>query len=1160
MKLKILHLSDLHFTANNISQDVVMSSLSKKIEKLCIEEAKPNMLVLTGDIAFSGKTEEYTKAKEFIDKIAQYCGIGVEGIFIIPGNHDVDRSKLEKASFNWYYKFTNEEELNDILTSQSIMSKIQEGTKAYFEFIKQYMTGKTTIGSYGQFVSSIPFGANGLKVNIIGLNSAIFCGYNGDDQKKLALGLSQVNSCSEKINIGKEVIISCIHHPFECFHSCEKPTLSTLERISDIILSGHVHDANNSAHRGSNSGETVFVTAGAGFERRTTQNGFNVIEIDSDTLNGTVEFYKYMPDEHLWIKNKDINHETDGVFNFQIKKGLNGSEKKEVKQEEINNDSQTYRFVLDGKFDELDRDKYKAIETHLKNIFKDVNGTIIKVEKSSIKIYFETSNEIPEHIQEELKKIDGLEILEINKADDEIHLKANRADKSVYHWKTSLKPKYSEKIGNAGATFIHSRAEDDLTLKDLYVSPNLKVISIGENAKEKVEKIVNAEKALTKQVGSPIKLVIYGAESSGKTTLVKWWYDKYYEQGYIPILLSGNEIKDIHVEKIKKVIQKEFANQYNEILEGNLDEFDPDRIIIIIDDFHKIRFTNSKYKANLISNLNKTFQNVFLTGNDLMQFETYNSKTGIARNILEDFHRYQIIEFGPTLRYELIKKWNGIGSDQLEPNELIRLNNETERHVESIIGKSFVPSYPIYLLTILQAKEASTAQKPEYSIHGFYYELLINEALNKAVRNKADISLYYNFITDYSYFLFTQKIRMRPLFIDDFIKFHNQYCVDYKIDISPKIILDTLVNSKLLRIDDDTVTITYKYVYYFFVARYLAINISNEHIKNKVKLLCQRVHRDEFASIVMFLTHLSKDQFVLNQLLENSKELFKEYQPLKLEDDVSFVNDMIKKLPEQVYQPIDIETIKQEELREEEELDEQEKEFDAMRDVLEYDIEEDITSLDVLSTMIKAIKTIEIVGQVTKKYWGELKAQQKYELAEETYLLGLRTLGFYFSLIGKDTEMLVEYLKHIYRKKHLDRNISKEDIDKASRNFLFGLCALSTFGIIKRVTNAIGYEKLAGTFQDILTNNNFNSVKLIDASIKLDHNKSFPWTELDNVKKDTDKNYLASIVLSNLVINYLHVFITSEEEKQKLCQKFGIRIEQQRMIDATSQVKRETPK
>lgn len=221
---------------------------------------------------------------------------------------------------------------------------------------------------------------------------------------------------------------------------------------------------------------------------------------------------------------------------------------------------------------------------------------------------------------------------------------------------------------------------------------------------------------------------------------------------------------------------------------------------------------------------------------------------------------------------------------------------------------------------------------------------------------------------------------------------------------------------------------------------------------------------------------------------------------------------------------------------------------------------EDIATLDSLSKMIKAIKTIEIIGQVTKKYWGELKATQKFDLAEETYMLGLRTLGFYYSLIETNTDLVVEYIKHIYRKKHLNKNFSKEEVDKASRNYLFGLCVMSSYGIIKKVTNAIGYEKLAGTLEDILVAHNYISVKLIDTSIKLDYNKNFPWTAIELLKHDTNNHFISYIVLKNLVINYLYVFYTSIEEKQKICALLGIKMDQQRMIDSTSSIKKESPK
>ena len=144
------------------------------------------------------------------------------------------------------------------------------------------------------------------------------------------------------------------------------------------------------------------------------------------------------------------------------------------------------------------------------------------------------------------------------------------------HWKTTLKPEYSKTLENPGATFTHSRAEADLTLKDLYVSPNLKIISLGENAKEKIDKIVNAENALQKNLGIPMKVILYGSDSSGKSTLIRWWYDKYYDQGYVPVYIDGNSIKDISVEKIKKHVEIEIKRQYNGIFQEKIEEFELD--------------------------------------------------------------------------------------------------------------------------------------------------------------------------------------------------------------------------------------------------------------------------------------------------------------------------------------------------------------------------------------------------------------------------------------------------------------------------------------------------------------------------------------------------------------------------------------------------------
>ncbi len=55
MKIKILHLSDLHIKNSSTPQDLVLTSLTKKIQELA--KAEPiKILIVTGDIAYSGKT------------------------------------------------------------------------------------------------------------------------------------------------------------------------------------------------------------------------------------------------------------------------------------------------------------------------------------------------------------------------------------------------------------------------------------------------------------------------------------------------------------------------------------------------------------------------------------------------------------------------------------------------------------------------------------------------------------------------------------------------------------------------------------------------------------------------------------------------------------------------------------------------------------------------------------------------------------------------------------------------------------------------------------------------------------------------------------------------------------------------------------------------
>ncbi len=116
---------------------------------------------------------------------------------------------------------------------------------------------------------------------------------------------------------------------------------------------------------------------------------------------------------------------------------------------------------------------------------------------------------------------------------------------------------------------------------------------------------------------------------------------------------------------------------------------------------------------------------------------------------------------------------------------------------------------------------------------------------------------------------------------------------------------------------------------------------------------------------------------------------------------------------------------------------------------------------------------------------------------------------------------------------------------------------MASYGIVKRISNAIGYSKLKLTFDELLVRMDAPSVELIDLSIKLDHYSSFPMDSVVKMKGKThEKNYLAWLIMRNLVLDYLYLFDTTAKTKQQLQELLQISIKSAIAIDNTSSLKR----
>jgi 3',5'-cyclic AMP phosphodiesterase CpdA len=74
--MKLIHISDLHLSSSNY-----IPEWGDKVLEF-VNSAKPDILAVTGDLTFEGRSYEYDIVKEYFDKL------NVDIMLVVPGNHD----------------------------------------------------------------------------------------------------------------------------------------------------------------------------------------------------------------------------------------------------------------------------------------------------------------------------------------------------------------------------------------------------------------------------------------------------------------------------------------------------------------------------------------------------------------------------------------------------------------------------------------------------------------------------------------------------------------------------------------------------------------------------------------------------------------------------------------------------------------------------------------------------------------------------------------------------------------------------------------------------------------------------------------------------------------------------------------------------------------
>lgn len=715
------------------------------------------------------------------------------------------------------------------------------------------------------------------------------------------------------------------------------------------------------------------------------------------------------------------------------------------------------------------------------------------------------------------------------------------SEKSKNNKIVQLNSVFSKSLELLSGQFLHKR-EENIMLDDVFVYPFLRTV----DEKTEKTKLVNFKKVL-KNKDEIFKATIIGDESSGKTTLVKKIFKSYHERGLLPVLINGSDIEKIGIDYIINVlIKKSIEKQYNKSILANFNSIDKSKFVVIIDDFHKCKL-KEKYRSDFAFQINENFDKIIYTSQSSLYFNSINQNTPF----FNEYINYSIVELSYELRYQLIVNWNLLGENELSGNELLRKNESYDKQVKDFLGKNFLPQFPFVILSALQSIDTGNSSEQGFS---FYYKYLIEEALKNGISNSDNLQFYNYFLADYCYFLFEEKIK--NLHKDSFESYYKKYSERMKITIPFNEVYNQLLGAKIIKENEEFVYISYNYIYYYYVAIYISNKIDEPKIKELITKLIERLYVEEFSGIIVFLSQLSSNSFILSKLEEFTNKYFNEFSPATLSDDILEIDNLIQSIPKLILEDKDIESRRKDEIKKRKEAEKREKKADEEYLSKEFDINEDLNSISILNRFIRAIKTFEIFGQVIKKNWGAFDGNQKQLYVTTTFNLSMRILSGYFSYIKKSEKDLVDYIYFVADKREIT---SKSEIEKLAKGMIFQMATMTSYGIIKRLSNSISHKQLKETFNDVVVENPSNSNKLIKLAITMDHFGVLPTDEINyllNKDKEFNKYFIPRILVRNFVHQYLHMYEVLHDERNKICNIVGITIEEQRLIQASSKQKK----
>lgn len=299
--LRWLHLSDFHTGKDGYGQSRLFQYVLEHVRSRIASDLTPDFVFITGDIANKGLPTQYQEFNEsFLLPLIDLLPPEVQNrVYLIPGNHDVDRNQTRAVQT--YDVLLRVPEFFDP-TEQGQFERRQSVFPRFQAFADNDMTNNGEhwmFSQEGTLSQVVPLSDK--NVGVMAINTA-WLSYSDNDRHQMSCGKPLLENGLEKIR-GCDVKFILGHHPLDWFLDSElEPVRSLLGRQNIVYLHGHMHKGHGRYEEG--AGYTFLdLQSGACFQAREHDlwvNRFLWGEMSFPNREISIEPLQWSRDHHEW--------------------------------------------------------------------------------------------------------------------------------------------------------------------------------------------------------------------------------------------------------------------------------------------------------------------------------------------------------------------------------------------------------------------------------------------------------------------------------------------------------------------------------------------------------------------------------------------------------------------------------------------------------------------------------------------------------------------------------------------------------------------------------------------------------------------------------------------------------------------------------------------